>query len=190
MVVNASDVAAVAKRVGVKGKKKAEVSDTPIPDTPAPPVQVPVKKEPTAAQLAAREKAAETRRLKKEQKEQEKEVEKQLEIQKALLAEKEAAKEKRKAAKMAKDIDKSVDEEVEPKVKKIKVEDSEKPPAWFQKHVTMQMQKETPEVKFEKEQKEEAKAVAVQKWGEPKIRKGVQKEMSSHEARLYRMMFG
>lgn len=112
-------------KVTKKGRsKKAPVAAPPTPP-PSVEAEAPAKKPRTEKQIAAFEKAKETRRLKKEALEAEKEVAKQKEadavVEAAKVAKKEAAKQKRlakKASTIAEAVDVAVKEE--PQVEKPK----------------------------------------------------------------------
>lgn len=76
-------------------------------------------------------------------------------------------------------------------VKTLKAE-SEEPPAWFNQYMHAQKNKENKESEVKKpaaEVKQESKSVAAEKWNEPTVRAAVIKEVSSHQNKMYNMMF-
>ncbi len=130
-------------------KRKIEI-DPPRPGKPNwTAIEPPAKKPRTEKQIAALEKAKETRRLKKEQIENEKKAiqdaiaDKEAELQakqEALALKKEAQKEKRKLAREAKNSasETSLDREVNVEVAKVvpKIKNKSIAPPWFTEHLT------------------------------------------------------
>lgn len=206
MTLYAADVMDLAKPVETKkskGKKK-EVLPTPPVSEPEQEKQEKPKRVLSEKQLAALEKAKETRKRKREEaiaakaaeedaikKKQEEILAKEAE----LTAKKEAAKEKRRLKRESKEIDKQLDEAVESVVKKPKMEKKvdETAPVWFQKYVEG-VKKE--QARMEKEKKpakqiqQEASEVAQNKWGDGLVRDRLRNEVDGHMNRMYSMIFG
>ncbi len=155
------------------------------------------KKERTPAQLAAFEKAKETRQRKKEEAQalakqnEEAILAKQQEItnkEAEIAAKKAASAEKRRLAREAKKVDKQVDELVDGKS-----DDDTKPPKWFKNYVQstrVQEAKDAGELRHPKEVEKSANQEAKTKWEDGLVRDRVTHERNNHHARMYATIFG
>ena len=160
----------------------------------------PKKKQKTEKQLAALERAKETRRLKKEAQVKEAETKKLIEEEKrlALQAKKEAQREKRRLARLVKKGE--TQEQLDAPALVIKgtrsrgpIKESEDPPAWFKKYVEGVKQEQSKlgnEKKPQRVIKEEATTEAKAHWENGPTRNRVTHEVDNHMQRMYSMIFG
>jgi hypothetical protein len=160
--------------------------------------QEPKKKERSEKQLAAFEKAKETRRLKKEATDKAKAEanllkQQQEEAEAAALQAKEekkmVLKEKRRLSREAK---KDPEEPPAKKTRTVKTQTPDEPPSWFKSYimgVNTEKSKTAEEKKPQRQLRYESNAQAQTHWKEPLTRNRVTSEVDNHMNKMYSMIF-
>ena len=203
-----ANLSELAKPVKSRKQKNVDVPEVSVPEVPvepsttspkevAVPTEEPKKKERSEKQLAAFERAKETRRLKKEALDYEKSEKDRLQKE-AQDAEEDALKareEKKLALKEKRRLLREEKPKVAPAVKKqrtVKTQTPDEPPSWFKSYimgVNTEKSKITEEKKPQRQLRYESNAQAETQWKEPLTRNRVTSEVDSHMNKMYSMIF-